>query len=812
VIRAGVVFVAVLSWCAVARAGEPVKRIYTGVYLHDVTKFDQKDGVFDVDLELWAKWRGDFDADALLLANAAGDVEREEIGKESDGDWHSRRWRVRGTLRGEFPLMRFPFDSQTLAVTLELPASMGDLVPDLASSGIRSRFSVTGWRYEPLFRPRVSEETYRSDLGSLSNEGRPTTVKRVSFEVVLHRPLLMVALKLFLPLLIIILVSLLAHWLHPDQIEARSSIGVTALLSCFAFQFTVAGTLPEVAYLTVADGLFLIAYVITASALVHSIFVYALVKRGRVERALRLDRWQRVLFPLATVIPALLFMRAPAPPPPPAAAPPPRAAAPPPSARDRLRIGTGVLSSVSASAASEAIWPSVAPKGDDGAAQPLLVDAVPSVSSDTLRFLAGGELEVSWRVRPGVRWSDGRPLSAADLAFPFEVVKDPDVAEVRPVSPTELVLRYRDRVAAALDGPTPWPRAALESVYQKGGYEAVREARAKSLLPSLGPYRLVEWTPDERLVLAPNPSWTGAPPAIPHVEVRRFTSSAEAVAAFERGEVDILQPNTTTPDDTRALRARRPEAVVIRPSAAFIFLAVELGHPLLRKRAVRRAIQMAIDRERLRRAVYGDEGRVADVPVPGELPAGVISVKHDPAAARALLEQAGAVGAALTLHLSSSPIDAQIAEQVIADLGAVGLRVTKTVVPKPADMYRERKVKDLLLHVMRGSRELTPRTYFSIPMKDGHYLPEARHDGYDDEVFALAEREARALYPERRAQLRDRLYRAYAERLPTIPLVFAAERVVVDPALRGWDHGVEARFGDGLERWTFAPAAPGGAK
>ena len=37
---------------------EPPPRVYAGVYLHDVTKFDQKDGTFDVDIEVWAKWRG----------------------------------------------------------------------------------------------------------------------------------------------------------------------------------------------------------------------------------------------------------------------------------------------------------------------------------------------------------------------------------------------------------------------------------------------------------------------------------------------------------------------------------------------------------------------------------------------------------------------------------------------------------------------------------------------------------------------------------------------------------------------------------
>src|SRR5829696_756047 len=103
-----------------AARADPARRVYAGVYLHDVTKFDQKDGVFDVDMELWAKWLGDFDPTKLVIANAS-EVDRTLVGEESDGAWHSARWRVRGTLRGEFPVHRFPFDRQTLGVALELP-------------------------------------------------------------------------------------------------------------------------------------------------------------------------------------------------------------------------------------------------------------------------------------------------------------------------------------------------------------------------------------------------------------------------------------------------------------------------------------------------------------------------------------------------------------------------------------------------------------------------------------------------------------------------------------------------------------------
>lgn len=109
--------VLLVTWRAEA---DPAKRIYVGIYLRDITSFDQKNGVFDADVELWAKWMGEFEKDKLVLTNAAT-VDQTFLEEEHDGAWHSARWRVRGTFRGQFPLQRFPFDTQTIAITLELP-------------------------------------------------------------------------------------------------------------------------------------------------------------------------------------------------------------------------------------------------------------------------------------------------------------------------------------------------------------------------------------------------------------------------------------------------------------------------------------------------------------------------------------------------------------------------------------------------------------------------------------------------------------------------------------------------------------------
>jgi len=90
---------------------------------------------------------------------------------------------------------------------------------------------------------------------------------------------------------------------------------------------------------------------------------------------------------------------------------------------------------------------------------------------------------------------------------------------------------------------------------------------------------------------------------------------------------------------------------------------------------------------------------------------------------------------------------------------------------------------------------------------DGKFDRKFRSDAYDDSMAVLVEREERALYPERRDQIRDALFTAYSERLPNLPLLFLVDRIVAAPELDGWEEGSGSNFGTGIERWHFAPPA-----
>lgn len=799
-----------LSLVSLVLLASPPK-VYAGVYLHDVARFDQKQGVFDVDAEVWAKWLGDFDPDQLVIANGA-QLERTELSKEQDGAWRSARWRVRGTLRGEFPLQSFPFDEQMLGVELALDKHSGELVPDLASSGIREKFSITDWNYEPEFRPRIVEDVFRSDLGALFREGAPTEVRRVVFEVRVHRPPLTIGLKLFLPLAIILLVALIAQFLPPDLIDARCGVGVTALLSCFAFQFTVSDAIPAVGYLTFADRLFVIAYAVSGLTLLETIVAHLLHRAERVVFARVLDKLAAALLPLGVALLIWVWLPVGRPSVPPAAEPV-RQSARPSTLRPELRVGVTQLGSLLGGGVAPAINWGMVREEPGGERWPVLVAAAPSITSDSLRFVAGGDLEVHWRLRAGARWSDGQPVTVDDLAMNLKLSPNPHIRAITAASGEELIVRFDDRLAESLDGWLPYPSRLLAPVAVDGGYPAVLEVRRGTPLPSVAPYRVAAFEKEKRLVLEKNPHFVGAAPVFERVLVTRFPDGEALVAAFERGELDVAAPNSVTPELAKALRERRPDLVHIRPSALQLLLQPDLSHPLLAQLAVRKAILKAIDREALARAIYGAAGRVSHAPIPG-VPAGGEETPFDAKAARAELVEAGAKGAVLPLFHEKTGVDPLVARQVQEMLRAVGIKVELREVEKTSTLVKAGGWGGLVFTSALGERDAHPARYWNLPVVGGRYDEKARNAAFDEKVSGLLQKERRALYPERREQLREELFAAYTRRLPNLPLVFAAERVLAVPELRGWRHeDPTVRFGADLEQWHIgepeaAPPAP----
>jgi len=184
---------------------------------------------------------------------------------------------------------------------------------------------------------------------------------------------------------------------------------------------------------------------------------------------------------------------------------------------------------------------------------PWLVTELPSIDDGSWKVLDDGRMEVTWRLRRGVKWHDGTELTSEDLKFSWEVSKDPTTA-VAPQS----VARFVEAVA------TPDPYTAVftwAQASQLGAQAGVREfdvlprhvlqgAERAGLLDNpyfsdpgvfvgSGPYRPVAWEHGSSITLEAFDGYFLGRPKIDRVTFSMIPEAQAALANVLAGQVDI---------------------------------------------------------------------------------------------------------------------------------------------------------------------------------------------------------------------------------------------------------------------------------
>lgn len=281
-------------------------------------------------------------------------------------------------------------------------------------------------------------------------------------------------------------------------------------------------------------------------------------------------------------------------------------------------------------------------------------------------WTAINDKEWEFKLRPGVKFSDGSPFTAEDVIFSFERVRtipnnpNPYTAGLRTVTGIRAVDPLTLRITTDIPNPTLPIQLRIISI--------VSHLAAKGAMPGdfnsgkaavgTGPFRFVEFVPGDRLVLRRNDDYWGSKPAWDTVTFRVMLNDSSRVAALLAGDVDAI--DTVPPADATRLKGDARFTVSSIESDRIIYLALNSvpeggeqftdtsGRALpanpLRDVRVRQAVSVAIDRRALvsrgldglgvpagQMVPTGFDGWVSDIPAPAP----------DVAAAKANLAAAG---------------------------------------------------------------------------------------------------------------------------------------------------------------------------
>jgi ABC-type transport system substrate-binding protein len=422
-------------------------------------------------------------------------------------------------------------------------------------------------------------------------------------------------------------------------------------------------------------------------------------------------------------------------------------------------------------------------------------------------------LTYTFNLRPGVRFHDGRPLTAEDVEFTIRRQLDPRQSRHGLAFPYLLVIKGAEQFAhggrrdlpgvVALDPlriqiRLERPRTSfLEvlamdalTIVSKHAVTASGDARFARAPIGTGPFKLQSWSA-EKLRLVANPDYFAGPPHLDAVEIvfPRADERDGGTARFLRGEIDLIELGS----DNYAQITTDPGVRVERYQEMSVsFLGLLTGCPPLDDARIRRAVAHAVNREALVSEAPATRRTAAGILPPG-LPAYSPrdkTIPYDAEAAKRLLAEAGHPNGKdlrpLVIYGAfTNPVNPRVAQRLREDLAEVGIPVDVRQVSWSEFMAR---VEDHAApaFVLTWVADLPdPDTFLQSLFQSGN--ASNYFDFQDGEVDDLLERAAVEVNPVARAHVYQDVERRILGLAPVVPFYHPLGTV----ALRKEVHGLE---------------------
>jgi WD40 repeat protein/ABC-type transport system substrate-binding protein len=300
-------------------------------------------------------------------------------------------------------------------------------------------------------------------------------------------------------------------------------------------------------------------------------------------------------------------------------------------------------------------------RSDNGKYYPYLLTEVPTLDNGDVKVAADNQsMEIYLRLKPGLKWSDGSLLTSKDVAFTVTWATDPDntdfsqdvsiwnlISGVDTPDDLTAVLKFKKVYGPYLmflNGFYPLPQKVWGKIPVKNEV-AINSPETKKPTVTSGPMRVDEFAFLNRLVLSRNdyfsPVW-GFNAYLDRVNFFSTPDQDTALHKFTTGELDEVE-NLIGINDTNAPKGPNLRFESVQ-SFAYEYLQLNLSNPIFQDKAVRQALDLALDKPAL----------VKQFNTPGtyQLPVDLVPFslfankslqpsKYNPESARRLLEAAG---------------------------------------------------------------------------------------------------------------------------------------------------------------------------
>lgn len=460
---------------------------------------------------------------------------------------------------------------------------------------------------------------------------------------------------------------------------------------------------------------------------------------------------------------------------------------------------------------------------------PVLAEELPSVKKGTWKIDPQKKTMITvYKLRPGLKWHDGKPYTSKDFEFGWQIAKHPEfpmpdrlvpelIAKIETPDDRTLVIHwndlYNEAYAIQYTHVRAFPRHLLQDAFNGGDMKAFANLPFwNKNFVGAGAYRVVEWDSGTRMELEANKDFPLGRPKIERVTYKTVEDTNTNLAAVLAGEVDLCMRSTISFDGAMILRDQWEKPgkgkILISP-ASWTWLSLSRDNPIFSDVRVRRALLHAIDRDAMVQNLFKGEKVVSDLPLSRvrksykkALAASTV-YKFDPERAKKLLGEAGwkpgsdgvltnAKGERMEFEfrVTAERRDHEQAQAVIADYWKkIGVRTN--IKNMPNRLLNSADNRNRWPGAYIGSHNVTVEEWQerfhskNIPTAENKFAPENVSGWSDPKKDAILDELSSILSPARSEQLQIEFCKMFSAALPHLPLNYSPEVLVVKKGLTG---------------------------